>query len=143
VKFLLDTNVMAELRKGSRANVRVRSWFAALDPDAILLSTLTIGEIRRGIENVRRRDAPSARALERWLRRLVVEHGDRILPVDLPVADEWGRLNVPDPLPVIDGLLAATAKVHGLTLATRNVKHVARTGADVVNPFDPGLPEGE
>lgn len=143
MKFLLDTNVMAELRKGSRANVRVRSWFAALDPDAILLSTLTIGEIRRGIENVRRRDAPSARALERWLRRLVVEHGDRILPVDLPVADEWGRLNVPDPLPVIDGLLAATAKVHGLTLATRNVKHVARTGADVVNPFDPGLPEGE
>jgi toxin FitB len=137
VKFLLDTNVIAEIRKGSRANAHVRSWFAALDPDAILLSVVTIGEIRKGIENVRRRDAAAARALERWLRRVLRDHRDRILAVDLPVAEEWGRLNVPDPLPVIDGLLAATAKVHGLTLATRNVKDVARSGADVVNPFEP------
>jgi predicted nucleic acid-binding protein len=137
VKFLLDTNVIAEIRKGSRANAHVRSWFAALDPDAILLSVVTIGEIRKGIENVRRRDAAAARALERWLRRVLRDHRDRILAVDLPVADEWGRLNVPDPVPVIDGLLAATAKVHGLTLATRNVKDVARSGAEVVNPFEP------
>jgi predicted nucleic acid-binding protein len=137
VKFLLDTNVIAEIRKGSRANAHVRSWFAALDPDAILLSVVTIGEIRKGIENVRRRDAAVARALERWLRRVLRDHRDRILAVDLPVAEEWGRLNVPDPVPVIDGLLAATAKVHGLTLATRNVKDVARSGAEVVNPFEP------
>ena len=137
MKFLLDTNVIAEIRKGSRANAHVRSWFAALDPDAILLSVVTIGEIRKGIENVRRRDAPAARALERWLRRVLRDHRDRILAVDLPVAEEWGRLNVPDPVPVIDGLLAATAKVHGLTLATRNVKDVARSGAEVVNPFEP------
>jgi predicted nucleic acid-binding protein len=137
VKFLLDTNVIAEIRKGSRANAHVRSWFAALDPDAILLSVVTIGEIRKGIENVRRRDAAAARALERWLRRVLRDHRDRILAVDLPVAEEWGRLNVPDPVPVIDGLLAATAKVHGLTLATRNVKDVARSGAEVVNPFEP------
>lgn len=86
---------------------------------------------------MRRRDPTAARALERWLRRLLRDHSDRILAVDLPVAEEWGRMNVPDPLPVIDGLLAATAKVHGLTLATRNVKDVARSGADVVNPFEP------
>ena len=137
MKFLVGTNVIAELRKGSRANSNVRTWFAAVDPEAILLSVLTIGEIRRGIENVRRRDAPAARALERWLRRLVADYGDRILPVDLRVADEWGRLNAPDPVPVVDGLLAATAKVHGLTLATRNVRDVASTGARLVNPFEP------
>lgn len=136
MRFLLDTNVIAEIRKGSRANANVRSWFAALDSDAILLSVVTIGEIRRGIENVRRRDPAAARALDRWLRSVIEDHSDRILAVDLPVADEWGRLNVPDPLPVIDGLLAATAKVHGLILATRNVKDVARSGVDIVNPFD-------
>jgi toxin FitB len=134
--FLIDTNVIAELRKGARANANVRAWFGALDPEAVLLSVVTVGEIRRGIENVRRRDHATARSLERWLTRLVADHGSRILPVDLAVAEEWGRLNVPDPLPVIDGILAATAKVHGLTLATRNVKDVARSGVDVVNPFE-------
>ncbi len=137
MKYLLDTNVLAELRKGPRANALVRSWFAALDSDAIVLSVLTVGEIRRGIENVRRRDRSAARALERWLRRLLAEHEERILPIDRRVAEEWGRLNVPDPIPVIDGLLAATARVHELTLATRNIKDVARTGATVVNPFEP------
>lgn len=137
MRFLLDTNVIAEIRKGARANANVRSWFAALDPEAVLLSVVTVGEIRRGIENVRRRDTTAARSLERWLRRVITDHSDRILVVDLPVAEEWGRLNVPDPLPAIDGILAATAKVHGLTLATRNVKDVARSGVDVVNPFEP------
>ena len=136
MKFLLDTNVITEIRKGSRANAHVRSWFAALDPEAILLSVVTVGEIRRGIASVRRRDPAAAQALERWLRRVLRDHSDRILAVDLSVAEEWGRLNVPDPLPVIDGLLAATAKVHGLTLATRNVKDVARSGAEVLNPFE-------
>ena len=76
--------------------------------------------------------------MERWLRGLVAEHGDRIVAIDLAVAEEWGRLNVPDPLPVIDGLLAATARVHGLTLATRNVKDVVRTGAQLLDPFKTG-----
>jgi len=136
VRFLLDTNVIAEIRKGSRANVHVRSWFEALDADAVVLSVVTIGEIRKGIENVRRRDPKAARALDRWLRRILTDHRERILSVDLSIAEEWGRLNVPDPLPVIDGLLAATARVHGLALATRNVKDVARCGVDVVNPFE-------
>jgi predicted nucleic acid-binding protein len=136
VKVLVDTNVIAELRKGARANARVLSWFASLDAEAIVLSVLTIGEIRRGIENVRRRDPPAARSLERWLRRIITDYSDRILPIDQAIAEEWGRLNVPDPVPVVDGLLAATAKIHGLTLATRNVKDVARTGVRLVNPFE-------
>jgi toxin FitB len=136
VKYLLDTNVIAELRKGTRANGKVRAWFAALDPEAIFLSVLTIGEIRRGIESLHRRDLAAARALDSWVLRLVTEHDERILPVDLPIVEEWGRLGIPDPLPVIDGLLAATAKVHGLTLATRNVKDVRRTHVRFVNPFE-------
>ncbi len=67
--------------------------------------------------------------------RLVAEHADQILPVDEAVAEEWGRLSVPNPIPVIDGLMAATARVHGLTLATRNVKDVGRTNVLFVNPF--------
>lgn len=96
---------------------------------------LAVGEIRRGVERIRRRDARSARVLEAWLRRLVAEHSDRILPIDDAVAEEWGRLNVPDPIPVIDGLMAATARMHGLTLTTRNLKDIKRTGAACVNPF--------
>lgn len=95
----------------------------------------SIGEIRRGIESVRRRDPVSAEALDRWLSDLVAESSERILAVDLRVAEEWGRLNVPDPLPVIDGLLAATARVHGLTLATRDIEDVGRTGISCVDPF--------
>lgn len=137
MKFLIDTNVLSELRKGTRANADVRAWFESLDADDIALSVLTVGEIRQGIESIRRRDASTALTLDRWLRRVVRDHGDRVLGVDQRVADEWGRLNVPDRLPVVDGLLAATARVHGLVLATRNAKDVARTGVDVVNPFEP------
>lgn len=133
---LVDTNVLAELRKGERANPNVLAWFAALEPDAVALSVVTIGEIRRGIESIRRRDRRAAASLDRWLRGLVRDHDERILGVDRAVAEEWGRLNVPNPLPVIDGLLAATARVHGLIVASRNVKDIARTGVDVINPFD-------
>jgi predicted nucleic acid-binding protein len=135
VRFLLDTNVIAELRKGERADPHVRAWFEAVDPEAIALSVLTIGEIRRGIESVRRRDPKAGRALENWLRRVQRDHGARFLEVDASVAEAWGRLNVPDPLLVVDGLLAATAKVHGLTMVTRNVKDIARSGVAMVNPF--------
>src|SRR5204862_79293 len=86
---------------------------------AALLSVIAVGEIRRGIERIRRRDMRAARTLEAWLEKLVSEHADRILPVDVQVAEEWGRMNVPDPIPVVHGLMAATAMVSGLTLATR------------------------
>jgi predicted nucleic acid-binding protein len=137
VKFLLDTNVVSELRKGPRADRKVAAWFAGLESGELFLSVLVIGEIRRGIERIRRRDAKSAQALDRWLSSLSAGFEDRILPVDRRVAEEWGRMNVPDPVPVLDALMAATAKIHGLVLATRNVKDVASTGVRTVNPFAP------
>jgi predicted nucleic acid-binding protein len=135
LSYLVDTNVISELRKGERADQGVRSWFAELADEEVFLSVLTVGEIRRGIEGIRRRDAAAAAALDSWLSRVVEAHRDRIIQVDRAVAEEWGRMSVPDPLPVIDGLLAATAKVTGLTLATRNVSDVERTGVDFVDPF--------
>jgi predicted nucleic acid-binding protein len=135
LSYLLDTNIISELRKGDRADSKVTAWFAELADEEIFLSVLTIGEIRRGIESVRRRDPDSAAALDRWLALLGEAHGDRILPIDRVIAEEWGRMNVLDPLPVIDGLLAATAQVLGLTLVTRNVSDVEATGVELLNPF--------
>ena len=135
MSYLLDTNVVSELRKGKRANAKVRAWFGELADEEIFLSVLTIGEIRRGVESVRRRDPDSAVALDSWLARLAEVHRDRILPLDRAIAEEWGRMNVPDPLPVVDGLLAATAKVIGLTLVTRNVADVEKAGVELLDPF--------
>lgn len=135
MSFLLDTNVISELRKGKRADPKVTAWFADLAEEEIFLSVLTIGEIRRGIEGVRRRDSDSAAALDRWLALLSEAHGDRILSIDRSIVEEWGRMNVPDPLPVVDGLLAATAMVLGLTFVTRNVADVEGTGVKLLDPF--------
>lgn len=135
MSYLLDTNVISELRKGERADPRVTAWFADLAEEEIFLSVLTIGEIRRGIESVRRRDPDSAAALDRWLALLSEAHGDRILPIDRAIAEEWGRMKVPDPLPVVDGLLAATARLLGLTLVTRNVADVEGAGVELLDPF--------
>jgi predicted nucleic acid-binding protein len=135
--FLIDTNVLSELRKGARADANVRSWFESLDENTIFLSVLVTGEIRRGIEAIRKRDPRAASVLERWLDNLVRAHSDRVLPVDAATADEWGRLDARGSLPVVDGLLAATARVHDLTLVTRNVRDVVHTGVDLLNPFAP------
>jgi toxin FitB len=97
---------------------------------------LTIGEIRLGIEQLRRKDPVQADALERWFRGLRSSYPDRVVDIDVETAEEWGRMNVPDPLPVIDGMLAATAKVRGWTLATRSTADLARSGATLLNPFD-------
>lgn len=133
--WLIDTNVVSELRKGPRADAGVTQWFADVADDAIFTSVLVLGELRRGVELVRRRDEVAATSLERWLDEMVGRFPERVLPVDDAVADRWGRLNVPNPVPAIDGLLAATALVHGMTLVTRNVADVASTGVAVHNPF--------
>jgi predicted nucleic acid-binding protein len=135
--FLIDTNVLSELRKGARADVNVRRWFDGIDENSIFLSVLVTGEIRRGIESIRKRDPRAALALERWLDNVMEAHSERVLPVDASTADEWGRLDARGSLPVVDGLLAATARVHDLTLVTRNVKDVVRTGVDLLDPFAP------
>ena len=135
MSFLLDTNVVSELRKGSRAHARVRHWFADVADEDLRISVLVLGELRQGVERLRGRDRTSAERLDLWLARLSADHEGRILPVDQRVAEIWGRLNAPDPLPTVDGLLAATALVHDLTLVTRDVRDVARTGARLLNPF--------
>lgn len=136
MSFLLDTNVISELRRGPRCNPGVASWFEDVRSEELYLSVLTLGELRKGIENLRRRDVPTASALEAWLQEVESTYSERILPVSQAVADQWGRFNVPDPLPVLDSLLAATAKVHALTLVTRNLKDVDRTGVECLNPFN-------
>lgn len=133
--YLLDTNVVSELRKGRRIDVGVSGWLDAVDDEALFLSVLVIGEIRKGIERVRPTDSAKARALETWLTRLEMGYGDRVFPVTSAVADQWGRLSAIRPLSVVDGLLAATAMVHDLTLVTRNGSDVAHTGVDFLNPF--------
>jgi predicted nucleic acid-binding protein len=138
VSWLVDTNILSELRKGDRANEGVRAWFGDAREEDLFTSALVLGEVRRGIESIRRRDVPSALALEQWLIRLTTSFAERVLPIDARVADRWGRLNVPDPVPTVDGLLAATALVHDLVLVTRNIRDVERTG---VRLFDPTASE--
>jgi predicted nucleic acid-binding protein len=100
-------------------------------------SVIVLAEIRRGIELKRRTDPEQAASLDRWFAQMRRRLGDRVLPIDESIAKTWARLSVPDPLPLIDGLLAATAKVHGLTLVTRNVADISRTGVSLLNPFSP------
>lgn len=133
--FLLDTNVLSDLRKGERADQSVRTWIAEVDDDDLFLSVLVIGELRKGVERVRRRDTATAGRLEAWLSGISADYSERILPITTEIAETWGRFNVPDPLPVIDSLLAATAHVHKMTIATRNVSDFSRTGVPVLNPF--------
>jgi predicted nucleic acid-binding protein len=135
VTYLLDTNVLSELRKRQPA-AGVTRWIAATPPWQLHVSVLTLGEIERGIARIRGRgDHEQAVALEGWLRDLVPGFADRILPVTLSVASAWGGQQHEQPLPVIDGLIAATAKVNGLTVVTRNAKDFERSGVQVLNPF--------
>ena len=137
MKYLLDTNVVSELRKRDRADRFVTAWFRQRKPQELFISVLTLGELRRGAERVSRRDPRSAAALRGWLDRTRIRFRDRIVDVDGAVADRWGRVSSADPLPDVDGLLAATALVHGMTVVTRNVRHMDPTGALYLNPFEP------
>lgn len=101
----------------------------------LFISVLVIGEIRRGVEQIRTRDPHQAEVYERWLAQIDREYGDHVLRITSEVADEWGRLNAAGSLPVIDALMAATARVHHLTFVTRDVGDVARTGVPILNPF--------
>lgn len=136
MSYLLDTSVVSELRKRD-PDLHLLTWYAAISSADLFLSVLTIGEIRLGIERLRRKDSTQAGRLEDWLQGLHAVYRDHIIDVDNAVAQEWGRLNVPDPVPVIDGLLAASAKVRGWTLVTRNTADLARTGVTLHNPFRP------
>ena len=135
MSFLLDTNIVSELRRGDAAHPGVLGWFDGQPVKALFLSVITVGEIRQGIEQLRPRRPPEATALDRWLDALVEFYEDRLLYVDGEVADEWGRLQARKPGHTIDRLLAATAKVHKLTIVTRNVRDFAGLPIKVLNPF--------
>ncbi len=132
--FLLDTCLLSELRK-KQCNSGVAEWIATIDPDDAFLSMLTLGEIRRGIELHRAKNPAAARNLERWLSGLETHCSERILPITAAISDRWGRLCPKQPLPVSDGLIAATALEHRLTVVTRNVADFERSGAGILNPF--------
>lgn len=134
MKYLLDTNVISEARK-PRGDERVKRWISSVPVEDLYLSVLTLGEVRRGIGLLEGRDPVQAQVYEAWLATVLRDYADRIMPVDAETAEEWGSMNVP--VPVVDGLMAATAKVRNMTLVTRNTRDVARTGARLLNPFDP------
>lgn len=136
MSYLLDTNVVSELRK-REPDPNVMAWYSGVQSRQLYLSVLTLGEIRVGVEKSRRKDPAKAGVLQDWLNRMRAHYADRIVPVDAEVADAWARISVPDPLPVIDGLLAATASVRNWTFVTRNTADVAGCGVRTLNPFEP------
>lgn len=134
--YLIDTNVVSELRKGARADIGVSAFFAALDPRHIHLAVQTIGELRRGLENVRGRgDHAQADRLESWLDDITSDYAERLLGFDLDCAQVWGKLMSPNPQHPIDKQIAAIALIHDLTVVTRNTADFASTGARLLNPF--------
>jgi predicted nucleic acid-binding protein len=135
VKYLLNTNVLSEIRR-PRGAANVKRWISSMSAGDLYLSVLTLGEVRRGIGLLGRRDRAQAEIYEAWLTTVLRDYEDRILPVDAEVAEEWGRLNVSDPISIVDGLMAATARVRNMTFVTRNTSDVARTGVSLLNPFD-------
>jgi predicted nucleic acid-binding protein len=135
VSFLIDTNVLNEVRKGPRAHPNVRAWFDPVPDEELFISVLALGEIRKGIEILRRRDPAAAASYERWLNTTKLSFSNRILPVTETIADQFGRMASIRPLPVIDGLMAATAFSHSLTFVTRNAADVQSSGVSVLNPF--------
>ena len=138
--YLLDTNILSELRKGERCDSQVRAWAKSTAKDRHCVSVLSLGEIRKGIEILRRKAPDQCPAFEVWLTRLQTDYDQDILPLTAGISERWGRMGatMPQALPVIDGLIAATAQEFGLTVVTRNTADFDREGVGVrvVNPFE-------
>lgn len=133
--YLLDTNILSELRKGSRCDERVRAWAVAVRGERHCISVLSLGEIRKGIEILRRKAPDQCPAFEQWLSLIQAEYSREILPVTEAISERWGRLMAEQTLPVFESLIAATALAHGLVVATRNTQDFTASGVAVVNPF--------
>ena len=138
--FLLDTNVVSELRKIrlGRADKNVAQWADSVDATQLFLSVITVQELEVGVLLAERRDPPQGAVLRAWLENHVLPAFEgRILPVDLKIAKRSAALHLPDPRPAMDSLVAATALVRGMTLVTRNVADFQSTGVAVFNPWNP------
>lgn len=136
--YLIDTNVISELRKKTRANRGVISFFQKINDSKqeIYLSVISIGELRRGVELIRHRgDIEQAKLLENWLERLLSDYSEKILELDTVSAQLWGRLRIPNPENSIDKQIAAIALVHDLIVVTRNITDFDSTGVATFNPF--------
>jgi predicted nucleic acid-binding protein len=133
VSLLLDTSTISELRAGRDANVA--AWAEASDRRGWYLSVLTLGEIRKGVEKLRARDRRRARAFDRWLETLYRQFAGRLVEIDAAVAEEWGRLNAGDPRPTVDSLIAASARVRGFAVVTRNTADFEPLDVPLVNPW--------
>ncbi len=136
--YLVDTDVISEIRKGEKANPGVRAFFADAIRESVdvYLSVVTIGELRQGVERIRHRgDDAQAKRLSRWLKQVTTLYAESILSFDEETAHVWGRLRVPNPENPLDKQIAATALIHDLTVVTRNTDHFGPTGARLINPF--------
>ena len=131
--YLVDTNVLSEARRGT---TEARNWLRSVDPATIYLSVISLGEIMKGIALKMQADPRAAASLTAWLEQLRHDHGDRILPISDRVAIEWGRLAAERPRGMADGLIAATAAVHGKIIVTRNVQDFSDTRLPLVNPWN-------
>jgi predicted nucleic acid-binding protein len=132
--FLLDTNVVSEPRR-RKAESAVVGWLRGQDAEALFISVLTVGEITVGVNSLARRDPVAAGRLRSWFAGVRRSYGERVLSVTEPITEAWGRLHALRPLPIIDGLLAATALVHDLTIVTRNERDFADLGVPLLNPW--------
>jgi len=136
--YLIDTNIISELRKGSATNRGVLEFFynATAKDQSCYLSVVTIGELRRGIEMIRHRgDLKQAEALQNWFSQIASQYNEYILPIDHEVAAVWADLRVPNHENILDKFIAATALLHSLQVVTRNVKDFGKTGVPIVNPY--------
>jgi predicted nucleic acid-binding protein len=135
--FLLDTNVISELRRRDKANRNVAAWANALPAASAFLSVVSILEIELGALLMARKDAAQGAVLRAWIdQQILIRFEGRVLSIDTAVAQQCARLHVPDPQTERDALIAATALVHGLTVVTRNVADFERTGVAIMNPWE-------
>ena len=136
MSYLLDTNILSETRKW-QPNPNVTAWIQETDQKDLYISVLTLGELTKGVARRHRTDPQAATSLRHWVNGIQTLFPDRVLPIDAHTATVWGELKAERPLLAIDSLLAATAKVHGFTLVTRNVGDIRSTGVPFINPWDP------
>lgn len=135
MKYLLDTNVVSEIQK-KKSNSQVAAWLSIIHSSQLYLSCITIGEIRKGISKLAKKDKIASLKLEKWLERIIIDYNERILNIDKEICEEWGELMSIDSTNVIDALIAAQAKQSNMILVTRNIKHYNMFNIKIFDPFN-------